>query len=134
MSGGYGGTGSAKILRDNTQVFLFQKQNNPAGKASIALQLERVNRSYYPWGVSFQVYFTDVNGNPADPGAFEIDIQTSDIDADIQYFTISKMTGDTSLNANFAGRVELTSFYAKYIRVLVATLPNPVYVSVLATR
>jgi hypothetical protein len=48
-----------------------------SGRASTAVQLERVNRSFYPWSVSFQVMFTDVNGNPANPGTFQVDIQTS---------------------------------------------------------
>jgi len=130
----YAGTGQAKLIRDNQQMFLFQKELNLAGKSSVALQLERINRSSYPWGVSFQIYFTDVNGNPADPGAFEVDIQTSDIDADIQFCTINQWTGDANLNANFVGRIELPNFYAKYIRGFVKTLTNAVYITLLATR
>lgn len=131
---GYKGQGQATLIRDNQQVFLFQQELITPGIASIALQLERINRSYYPWGVSFQVSFTDVNGNPADPGVFEVDIQTSDLDQDTQYCVINEWVGDASLNANFVGRIELPSFYAKYIRALVKTLPNPVYTTLLATH
>jgi hypothetical protein len=129
---GYAGTGQARLLRDNTQVFLFQKETNLVGKASIAYQLERINRSYYPLGASFQIYFTDVNGIPADPGAFEVDIQSSDIDDDGQYSTESSFSG--TLNAKFAGRVPLPNLYAKYVRTFVKTLSNAVYVTVLATH
>ena len=131
---GYGGTGRAQLIRQNQQAFLFQRETNVTGHASVAVQLERVNRSYYPWGVSFQVSFTDVNGNPANPGTFEVDIQTSDIDQDAQYCTINSWAGAGSLNANFVGRIELPNFYAKYIRAFVTTLSNPVYTTLLATR
>jgi hypothetical protein len=132
---GYGGTGKAKLLRDNQQVFLFQQQVVAAGTASIAVQLERVNRSFYPWGVSFQVYFTDANGNPSSPGTYEIDIQSSDIDADSQYCLEKSLIG-TNANASFVERLEFppNTFYAKYVRAVVKTLTNAVNVSVLVTR
>lgn len=131
---GYAGAGRAVLLRDNKQIFLFQQETGVAGKASIAVQVERVNRSFYPWGISFQIYFTDVNGNPSDPGAFEMDVQSSDIDADAQYVTIDSILHATDLNATFVGRIELQTFFAKYIRVLPKTVTNAVYVNVLVTR
>jgi hypothetical protein len=115
-------------------VFLFHGETGVAGRASIALQLERINRSFYPWGVSFHIAFTDVNGVPSDPGAFEIDFQTSDIDQDTQFCTINAISGDANLNASFVGRLELPNFWAKYVRAFVKTLTNAVYVTVLATR
>ncbi len=130
---GYGGTGQAKLLRENKQTWLFQVETNVTGRASIAVQLERIPRSFYPWGASFQLYFTDVNGNPADPGVCEVDIQTSDIDSDAQYCTINSLN-QAALNATFAGRLELPSFFAKYVRGYVKTLTNAVYVSLLVTR
>jgi len=130
---GYGGTGSATLLRDNQQVFLFQKENNIVGKASAAYQLERINRSYYPWGVAFQVAFTDVNGNPADPGSFQIDIQASDIDQDSQYCPLNSWSSG-SLNPSFVARIELQNFYAKYIRAKVTSLGNAVYTTLLVTH
>jgi hypothetical protein len=114
---GYAGTGKATLLRDNSQKFLFQMEQPAAGTASIAFQLERVNRSFYPWGASFEIYFTDVNGNPASPGTFEIDIQTADLDQDSHYCTINQIAG-ANLNTNFVGRLELPSFFAKFIRAL----------------
>jgi hypothetical protein len=122
----------AVLLRQNQQRFLFQQEQVSAGRASTALQLERVNRSFYPWGVSFQVAFTDVNGNPANPGTFEVDIQTSDIDQDAQYCTLNSVTGP--LNAGYAARQELVNFWAKYVRAYVKTLTNAVYVTLLVTR
>lgn len=131
---GYGGTGMATLIRENQQKYLFQQETNVTGRASIAVQLERIPRASYPWGVSFHIAFTDANGNPADPGTYEVDIQTSDIDKDTQYCTISSLVGAGSLNASFVGRIELPSFWAKYVRANVVTLTNAVFVTVLVTR
>jgi hypothetical protein len=122
----------AALLRTNQQAYLFRQESGVTGRASAAVQLERVRGSYYQWGASFQIYFTDASGNPANPGAFEIDIQTSDIDSDLQYTTASAIT--SGLNASYAARVEMASFYAKYVRGYLKTLTNSVYVSLLATR
>jgi hypothetical protein len=128
----YGGTGQATLLRSNQQVYLFQQEAVAAGRASIALQLERVNRSFYPWGVSFQVQFFNASGVPTDPGTFEIDIQTSDIDQDSQYCNIQQW-GSGTLNTFFVGRIELPNFYAKYVRAFVKTLGGGL-ITLLATR
>jgi hypothetical protein len=133
--GVYPGGGQASLLRANEQQYLFRQQLVTAGQSSIAIQLERIRGEYYPFAVSFQVWFTDVNQNPITPGAFEIDAQTSDVDADVQYATVNGLSGIASLNSNFAGRIELVSSWAKFTRVNVKTWPNVgVFVNVLATR
>jgi|SRR5277367_3148975 len=129
---GYAGSGQAALLRENRQAFLFQQEKDVAGRASVAFQLERTMRTLYQSGVSFQLYFTDINGVPTNPGAFEIDIQSSDIDQDIQYCTASPLTGGASLNANFVQRVEIPTLNAKYIRAFIISITNPVYISLLA--
>jgi hypothetical protein len=130
---GYGGTGKAVLLRANQQQYLFQQETNVTGRASMAVQLERISHSFYPWGMSVQVFFTDVNGNPADPGTFELDIQASDIDQENKFCTISTIT-QTAQNPSFAAVYSTTTNYMKFARVFVKTLTNPVFTSVLATR
>src|SRR4029077_8034216 len=90
----YPGAGQASLLRANSQQWLFRQQLQPTGGvASIALQLERIKMSYYyPFAVSLQIFFTDVNSVAADPGAFDIEVQTSDIDAPTQYVNESGLT------------------------------------------
>jgi hypothetical protein len=127
---GYAGSGQATLLFQNQQVALLQQATGIVGRPSIAVQLER-NRSLAPTGVSLQVYFTDANGHPASPGAFEIDVQTSDLDEDIQYVTAEAFTGP--LNAGFAGNVDLSGFYARYVRVFVRTLASAVFTNVYIT-
>jgi hypothetical protein len=128
MSGGYGGTGQAALLRQNQQVALFQQATNIVGRASIAIQPERLS---FPTSLSVQIYFTDVNGNPSSPGAFEVDVQASDLDQDSQYYTASTWTGP--LNAGDVGRIELGSILARYVRIVVKSLTNAVYTTAYLT-
>jgi hypothetical protein len=145
QAGIYPGPGQAGLLRPNGQQWLFESQliaaggvsggagaygNNPS--ASIAVQLERIRGDFYPFGASFHIAFTNILGQPANPGTFEIDIQDSDIDIDTQYCTLSSLTG--GLNAYYVGRIELPTFWGKFVRAYVKTLTNAVYTSVLATR
>jgi hypothetical protein len=133
LPGIYPGAGQASLLRANSQQWLFQQQLIIAGQSSIAVQLERIKMSYfYPFGCSLQIFFTNISLAAADPGAFEVDAQTSDIDREDQYCTT---TGLTAVSAsNFAGRIELPWLWAKFIRVNVKTLTNGVYSNVLVTR
>lgn len=122
--------GNTTLIRQSQQAALFQQQADLVGKASAAFQLER-NRDLMPTGVTFQIYFTDVDGNPADPGAFEILIQTSDIDLDEQYCLAEAVTGN--LNANYVGHVVLGPVYSVFIRIFIASLANPVYTTIYMT-
>ncbi len=136
VPGIYPGGGQASLLRTNEQQWLFQNQAAPTPPyASIAVQLERIKSAFSQFGASFQIFFTNANGSlvPANPGTFEIDIQTSDTDAnDASYVTID--TINSGLNASYVTRLELASFWAKYVRAKIVTLTNPVNVNVLVTR
>jgi hypothetical protein len=138
----YPGGGQASLLRANEQTYLFQQTLLTAGQsaasngsnpsASIAVQLERIKTSSYPNGVSVSIWFTNSSSASSAPGAFEVDIQTADLDLDSQYVSLSKVT--TGLNANNVTRVELTAFWAKFLRLNVITLTNPVYLNALVSR
>ena len=145
LPGPYPGPGQAFLLRDNCQQWLLQQQAIPAGlsgvnganaSASIAVQLERINRTFYPFGISIQAYFTNASGAASNPGTFELDVQTSDIDSDPYFVTLSSGALSGGLNAAYQGRIELppSSFWARYVRVYMKTLTNAVYASVLVTR
>lgn len=125
---GYSGAGQAALLRTNQQVFLFNNEPILSGTASIAVQLERISRSSYPFGASFQLKFSGA------PGTFEVDIQTSDTDLDADYCNINTWNSTASLNTNNVGRIELPQFWAKFVRAYVKTLTNAVNVTVLVTR
>ena len=97
-----------------------------AGTASIAYQLRRERGAFYPWGMSLELSFS------ANPGTFEIDIETADTDDNAHYVTINTLTG--GLNTFYVGRLELPSFWAKYVRAQVVSITNTVAVTILLTR
>jgi hypothetical protein len=123
---GYAGTGQAKLLYENRQAYLFQNETVANGTASIAYQLRRERGAYYPWGMSLEFTFG------AAPGTFEVDVQTADTDDNTHYVTLATLTN--GLNSSNVGRIELPSFWAKFVRVQVVTLTNAVAITVLLTR
>jgi hypothetical protein len=141
--GVYPGPGLATLLRANEQTILWQQNliiaggvaaaNGSNSSASIAVQLERIKSSFYPWGASVQFWFTNSAGAASNPGAFELDVQTSDFDVDAQYVSAAKITA--GLNTAYATRVELTSFWARFLRVNLISIANSgVYSNAAVTR
>lgn len=135
--GVYPGAGQASLLRANQQQYLFQQTllsaaQVSAGTASVAVQLERINRVVYPFACSIQIWFTDVNGVAASPGTIDIEAQTSDVDVPAQYSNTLGLTG--GLNAGFSGRIELVTNWMKFLRILPVTLSNAVYLNALVSR
>ena len=121
----YPGSNKAKLLHDNNQRFAWQGESVAAATASQAFQLERIRATFYPFGVSAALSFSGT------PGAFEVVIQTADVDTEESYVTISTIT---AVNSNNAARAELTTLWAKYIRAKVNSLTNVVNTTVLFTR
>ena len=117
---GYAGNGRAQLLRNNQQGFLFQNENATAGEISLAFQLERINRSSYPWGVGFDVQFSGA------PGAFEIDIVGAQDDVGNpnpgQYVTLGTIT---AVNSSNCGRWDMPSnMWPKFVAAILKTLTN----------
>jgi hypothetical protein len=125
----YTGSAQANLLRENRQVYLFNNEAVIVGESSVAVQLERMPHSFYPWGVSFEVSFSGA------PGAAQIDVQTSDSDNINNYVSIASLL-TAGLSTTNVGRIELPSFWAKFIRVKVVAFANfaTVNLSVLVTR
>lgn len=123
---GYAGTARAQLLYENRQAYLFQNETVANGTASIAYQLRRERGAYYPWGMSLEFTFS------ADPGTFEVDVETADTDDNAHYVSLIALTN--GLNTSYVGRIELPSFWAKFVRVQVITLTNTVAITVLLTR
>jgi hypothetical protein len=126
----YAGGGQAKLFRVNSQAHFFNNETiSTTPVASVAHELQRPTSMYYPWGASFTLWFS---GNP---GSFEVDIQTADIDDPTHYCKIASWVGTASLNSSYVGRIELTdNFWAKFVRVNVLSLTNPVLISCMVTR
>ena len=93
--------------------------SSPLEPASRALSLHRDPN--LPNAFSVEVEFA------ADPGAFQIDVQLADTDADKYYVTKASLT--SGLNADFVGRIEVTSAVAKFVRLLMVSQANAVNVT-----
>lgn len=122
---GYPGAGQAALLRTNQQKFLFNNELIAAGRASIAVQLERIPRASYPFAASFQLKFG------ATPGVFEVDIQVADTDSDADYVSVAQIQ---SVSTGFTSRYDMTNLWPKFVRAYVLTLTNAVNATVLVTR
>jgi desulfoferrodoxin (superoxide reductase-like protein) len=126
---GYAGVGQAKLLHENSQVFLWQNDTVAAsavvGSLSLAVQLERVRSVHYPWGFSVEVAFS------GDPGVFEVDVMVADTDTPNHYI---QWTNITQVNATNVGRVDVLNSWAKYVALYMKTLPNAVTVTGQITR
>lgn len=90
-----------------------------AGGKSVPICLAR--SANLPNCVSVQLEFA------ADPGAFAVDLQVADTDADKYYVT--KATLNTGLNPTFVGRMEVTNLVAKFARLKMVTKTNAVNVT-----
>lgn len=131
--GAYPGSNQAKFLRDNSQRFMWNNELAPAGTLSEAFVLERINRSFYPWGASFEVTF---GGNP---GAFEIDIMGANTDDILHYIQIGSITstnnGFGSIFTGYVGRWDMpTNNWPTYVAGYVKTLTNAVAITLKASR
>ncbi len=122
----YTNSGQAKLLRDNTQGILWAGETVPASTLSIGFLLERINRSFYPWGLSFEVQFSGA------PGAFEIDLMAANTDAAGNYIQIGSIT---TVNSSNVGRWDMPSnIWPKYVAGYIKTLTNAVNTTLIVTK
>ena len=123
----YPGTGQATLIKSNQQLLLFDAERVSNGMSSVAYLLDRLPMVPGIFGASFEIWFS------GDPGSCQIDIQTADVDKDSHYCAIKSFT-DTDLNTNFVGRIELSQFWARYVRANIVNLSNYVNTSIMVTR
>ncbi len=126
----YPGSSLANILANNRQVYLWDDESVPAGATygslSWAFQLERHNRSFYPWGFSVEVWFSGA------PGTFEIDIMGANNDLMENYVQIGSIT---AVNSSNVGRWDMASYiWPKYVAAYMKTLTNAVNVTLQASH
>ncbi len=128
---GYPGNNLAKLLYENRQAIFFYEEPATAGLLSTAYQLRRTRGLFYPHGFSVEVAFS------ADPGAFEVDLMTSDTDVADYYNPSNYPAAPTSIsavNGAFVGRVELNApFWAKYVALSIKSIANAVNITAMGT-
>lgn len=128
---GYAGKGRAALLRVNQQAFLFQNEIPTVPSLSLAFQLERISRSFYPWGASIEVWFS------GDPGAFKIDLMGANDDSPERYLSLGSVTTATgsTVAGQYVARFDMPSAdWPKFVAAYVTTLTNSVNVNVQLTR
>jgi hypothetical protein len=130
----YPGNALAQPLLNNRQVFLWDNESIPAsaspGSLSRAFELQRVNQSFYPWGLSFEAWFS------GDPGAFEIDIMGANNDNAENYVELGTIAATNHATSGaYVGRWDMPSnMWPKFIAAYMKTLPNTVNVTLQVTK
>lgn len=129
----YAGPNGATALEPGDSVLVFNADSPTAGAvanaaganngASLAVATQRAGGQ--PYGESWEIAFSGA------PGAFEVDVQHADTDADANYVNVNSVT---AVNANNACRIELPSCWSKFSRLYVKTLTNAVTVTAKCTR
>ena len=130
----YPGNGLANLIGVNRQVYLWDQSSVPVktspGSLSQAVQVARLDNASYPWGLSFECWFS------GDPGAFEIDIMGANVD--IGYPTPGhyiQLGSITAVNSAFVGRWDMPSYvWPKYVAAYLKTLTNAVNITLQVTR
>jgi hypothetical protein len=111
-----------------------------AGDTGVAINNEAVVAGYF--SQQFALAKDLVNGEPqslavevvfsANPGNFEVDLQTADTDANANYVTKASLSG--GLNGSYVGRIEVAQMSAKFARLAIPTLQNAVNLTARMTR
>lgn len=96
----------------------FNAEQPAVPQASISFAIGPGVYENYPQSASVEGFFSGA------PGAFEIDLQTADTDADAFY--TSEATTITAVSANNTFRAEYPSIKAKFARLLLKTRTNGV--------
>lgn len=121
----YGAASSPSALApgDSFQVWNAEQPVAGSGGASASQQVAAVYAQGLGTGISFKGFFS------AAPGAFEIDVQASDVDADAQYQTLpnGNITTVDSVNQTFL--YEDANANHKFYRALMRTRTNAVNVT-----
>ena len=123
----YPGAGQATLLRTNHQAKAWAGERTPASIASVAFELERINRTFYPWGFAVEVAFS---GNP---GTFVLDVQGAETDTDANYITLAAIA-NAQMNSGYVARGDYTTYFPKFVRLYTHTLPNDVSITAIITR
>jgi hypothetical protein len=129
----YPGSGLAQLLHNNVQGFLWNNEIPVVGTLSKAYILERINRSFYPWGLSFEATFS---GNP---GAFDIDLMGANTDNLINYVVLGSISstnnGYGTPFTGWVGRYDMaTNLWPKYVAAYVKSLTNAVNLTLTVTK
>ena len=108
---------------DSIQVWSAEQPAAGSGGASASQQIAAVYAQGLANGISFKGFFS------AAPGAFEIDVQASDVDSDAQYQTLPNGNITTVDSTNQTFLFEDPNANHKFYRALMRSRTNAVNVT-----
>jgi len=120
---GYQTTGSITALYQGDSIMFWNGENPAVGSSSLQAALGPAIGTTGQSG-SVQIVFAGA------PGAFEIDVQTSDTDVASDY--VSK-TQITTVDSNNVARAEISPLVAKFWRLSLVSLTNAVAITATGT-
>lgn len=123
----YSANSPAIALYSGDTGYAWSSENPAVGSSSQQFALPRAPWASVPLPLSVEIVFAGA------PGAFEIDAQTADTDADANY--VKETNGAiTAVSANNVARLELPSTVARFLRLNLVSLTNPVAITARVTR
>lgn len=116
-------------LAPGESAYFFNAETPAEPSASDRFALQQAPYTSHESSISVEVRFS------GDPGAFELNIQDSDTDADGYYQNVASGGAITSVDATlFTTRVELVPVKALFVRLAVVTIANAVSLTAKITR
>lgn len=123
----YQTTGSITALYQGDSFFFWNNETPAVGSSSLQAALGMDGGSQGT-AASVEISFA------ANPGVFEVDVQTSDTDIDSDYVSKTSIN-QANLNAAFVGRIEISNpLVAKFWRLKNVAMANAVEVTAKGTR
>ena len=123
----YSANSPAIALYSGDTGYAWNGETPAVGSSSQQFALPRAPWAAVPQALSVEIVFAGA------PGAFEVDAQTADTDADANY--VKETNGAiTVVSANNVARLELPSTVARFLRLNLVSLTNNVAITARVTR
>jgi len=117
------GSGTPATLAPGWPSVVWNDENVPTtGAAQYSVPVSLKRQATMPNCLAVELAFA------ANPGAFSVEVQFADTDAD-KYYVTRAPAYTSGLSAGFVGRIEYTSIVAKFARLKMVTLTNAVKVT-----
>ena len=109
-----------RTLEAGRPVVVWDNEQVEVGSCSLAIGLRR--QEYVPSCMSAELEFS------GDPGPFTVEVQMADTNQD-KYFVTRDLSFKPEVNESFVTRMEGTAVVAKFVRLKLTKLTNPVNVT-----
>ena len=107
-------------LTPGRRILVWDDASSPGDAVAVtnaSLQVGLQREGNFPVCLAVSIQFTGA------PGAFEVEIQTADVDAEVNYVTKQSIT---AVNATHGARAELINVVARWVRLKMKARANTV--------